>query len=66
MRREELYLADLIDNVPAVRTYVDGVTREGWDAEDSVRDAVLYRMLLVGEIASSLPDELRDCYPELA
>jgi hypothetical protein len=31
------------------------VTREGWDAGDILRDAVLYRMLLLGEIASSLP-----------
>ena len=54
MRREELYLADLIDNARAVRGYLDGVTRERWDAEDILRDAVLYRMLLLGEIASAL------------
>jgi uncharacterized protein with HEPN domain len=52
MRREELYLADLIDNARAVRGYLDGVTRERWDAEDILRDAVLYRMLLLG----ALPD----------
>ncbi len=66
MRREELYLADLIDNARAVRSYLDGVTRERWDAENILRDAVLYRMLLLGEIASALPDELRDRYPEVA
>jgi uncharacterized protein with HEPN domain len=65
MRREELYLADLIDNARAVRAYLDGVTRERWDAEDILRDAVLYRMLL-GEIASALPGELRDNHPEVA
>jgi hypothetical protein len=32
MRREELYLADLIDNPRAVRGCLDGVTRERWDA----------------------------------
>jgi len=31
-----------------------------------LRDAVLYRMLLLGEIASSLPAELRDRYPDVA
>jgi hypothetical protein len=51
MRREELYLADLIETARAVRGYLDGVTRERWDAEDILRDAVLYRMLLLGEIA---------------
>ncbi len=66
MRREELYLAGLIDNARAVRGYLDGVTRERWDAEDILRDAVLYRMLLLGEIASALPDGLRDRYPNVA
>ena len=66
MRREELYLADLIDNARAVCGYLDGVTRERWDAEDILRDAVLYRMLLLGEIASVLPGELRDRHPEVA
>src|SRR6201996_4243759 len=66
MRREELYLADLIDNARAVRGYLDGVSRERWDTEDILRDAVLYRMLLLGEIASALPDELRDRYPDVA
>jgi uncharacterized protein with HEPN domain len=66
MRREELYLADLVDNARAVRSYLDGVTRERWDAEGILRDAVLYRMLLLGEIASALPDDLRDRYPDVA
>src|SRR5487761_1756862 len=66
MRREELYLADLIDNARAVRRYIDGVTRERWDTDDILRDAVLYRMLLLGEIASALPDDLRDRYPDVA
>jgi uncharacterized protein with HEPN domain len=42
------------------------VTRERWDTDRVLRDAVLYRMLLLGEIASALPDELRDRYPEVA
>jgi Protein of unknown function DUF86 len=66
MRREELYLADLMDNARAVRGYLDGVTRERWDAEDILRDAVLYRMLLLGEVASALPGALRDNHPEVA
>lgn len=66
MPREELYVADLVDNARAVREYLDGVTRERWDADRVLRDAVLYRMLLLGEIASTLPDDLRDRYPDVA
>jgi uncharacterized protein with HEPN domain len=63
MRRDELYVADLIDNTRAVREYLDGVSREQWDQD---RDAVLYRLLLLGETASALPDVLRDRYPDVA
>ena len=66
MRREELYLADLIDNTRAVRRYLSGVTRERWDSDDVLRDAVLYRVLLLGEIASALPEDLRNRYPDVA
>ena len=41
MRREELYLADLVDNTRTVRGYLDGVTREQWDGDAMLRDAVL-------------------------
>ena len=30
-----------------------------------LRDAVLYRLLLMGEIASALPDSLRERYPKV-
>lgn len=60
MRREDLYVADLVDNARAVREYIDGVTRERWDSDRVLRDAVLYRMLLLGEIASAFADDFRD------
>lgn len=66
MPREALYVADLVENTRAVQKYLDGVSRERWDSDQMLRDAVLYRLLLLGEIASSLPDELRDRYPDVA
>jgi uncharacterized protein with HEPN domain len=66
MRHDELYIADLVDSTRAVREYLDGVSREHWDEDRVLRDAVLYRLLLLGEIASALPDALRDRYPDVA
>lgn len=61
MRREELYVADLADNTRAIQEYLDGVSREQWDQDRLRRDAVLYRLLLLGEIASALPEVLPGC-----
>jgi uncharacterized protein with HEPN domain len=66
MRHDELYVADLVDSTRAVREYLDGISREHWDEDRVLRDAVLYRLLLLGEIASALPDALRDRYPDVA
>ena len=66
MRRDELYVADLADNTRAVLEYLDGISREQWDKDRMLRHAVLYRLLLLGEIASALPDALRDRYPSVA
>jgi uncharacterized protein with HEPN domain len=66
MQREALYLADLVESTRTIRGYLDGITRDQWDSDQILRDAVLYRMLLVGEIASALSDPLRDRYPGVA
>jgi uncharacterized protein with HEPN domain len=66
MRREELYLADLLDSTRAIRDYLAGVSRGQWDNSPVLRDAVLYRLLLLGEIAGALPETLRDRYPDVA
>ena len=41
MRRDVLYIADLVDNARVVHEYLDGVTRERWEADRVLRDAVL-------------------------
>jgi uncharacterized protein with HEPN domain len=66
MQHDDLYVADLVDSTRAVRDYLDGISREHWDEDRVLRDAVLYRLLLLGEIASALPDALRDRYPDVA
>ena len=64
MRRDELYVAaDLVDNTRAIREYLDGISREQRDQDRVRRDAVVYRLLLLGETASALPDIPRDRYP---
>lgn len=66
MQRDGLYVADIVESTRTVGSYLDGITRERWDSDQVLRDAVLYRMLLLGEIASALPDSLRDRYPDVA
>ena len=43
MRHEELYVAGLVDSTRAICEYLDGISREHWDDDRVLRDAVLYR-----------------------
>ena len=66
MRRDDLYVAGLADTTRAIREYLDSISRAQWIKTGYLRDAVLYRLLLLGEIASAVPESLRDRYPDVA
>jgi uncharacterized protein with HEPN domain len=55
MRRDDLYVADLADTTRAIREYLDSISRVQWDEDRVLRDAGLYRLLVLSEIASALP-----------
>jgi len=41
MRRDDLYVADLVDTTRAIREYLDSIGRAQWDEDRVLRDAVL-------------------------
>jgi hypothetical protein len=41
MQRDALYIADLVESTRTVRDYLDGMSRERWDNDRVLRDAVL-------------------------
>lgn len=59
MRREELYLADIVEAADAVADFVAGLDRNQFLASDLVRSAVLQKLTIIGEAAARLSAELR-------
>jgi len=66
MRREELYLADMVEAVDAIDLFLANVDRETFLADDLVRSAVLQKLTIIGEAAAHLPADLRERHPEIA
>lgn len=57
MRRDELYLADLVQATREIARYLDGVDKRRWDDDSMVRSAVMRQLTIVGEIArATTPD----------
>jgi uncharacterized protein with HEPN domain len=60
MRREELYLTDIIEAADAIHGFLQKTERSEFLENDLVRSAVLQKLLIIGEAAARLPKEFRD------
>ncbi len=63
MRREELYLADMVEAADAIEVSLRGVDRAAFLADRDKRDAVLMKLIIIGEAAARLPKAFRKRYP---
>jgi uncharacterized protein with HEPN domain len=59
MRREELYLADIIDAADAIERFIEGVQPEDFAGDELRRSAVLQKLIVIGEAAARLPADFR-------
>jgi len=60
MRREELYLSDIVESAEAISKFVSGKNRDEFILDDMLRSAVLQKLAIIGEAASRLPREFQE------
>ena len=65
MRRERLYLLDILEAADAIQKFLDGVEAAGFLQDDLLRSAVLQKLSIIGEAASHLPKSLCERHPEI-
>ncbi len=65
MRREELYLADMVEAADAIQQFLTGTAREDFLLSDLVRSAVLQKLTIIGEAAARLPKNFQERHPEI-
>ena len=65
MRREELYLNDIVEAAESIQRFLAGVEREIFLQNDLLRSAVLQKLTIIGEAVARLPMEFRDRHPEM-
>lgn len=65
MRRERLYLSDVVAAADAVARFIQGVEREAFLADEMRQSAVLLKLVVIGEAAARLPRAFCDRHPEV-
>ena len=65
MRREELYLTDIVEAADAIRQFLVEVEQDSFLRNDLLRSAVLQKLIIIGEGAARLPKEFRERHTEI-
>lgn len=65
MRREELYLADMVEAAKAIGVFMADVTMEKFMGSEVIKSAVLMKLIIIGEAASKVPAGIKEKYPDI-
>jgi uncharacterized protein with HEPN domain len=65
MRPDRLYLEDVLTAADSIATFVGGRTLTTFAADDLVRSAVLFKLIVIGEAANKVSRGLRAQYPDV-
>jgi uncharacterized protein with HEPN domain len=65
MRREELYLRDIVDAADHTAQFIADSGPSGFRDSELVRSAVLQKLAVIGEAAARVSDELKRRHPEV-
>jgi uncharacterized protein with HEPN domain len=65
MRREKLYLDDIVQATEEIQKFLVGVTRESFLENDLLRSAVLNKLTIIGEAAARLGKDFKAAHPDV-
>jgi uncharacterized protein with HEPN domain len=65
MRREKLYLDDIVQASQDIQKFLADVTKESFLENDLLRSAVLNKLTIIGEAAARLRKEFKAAHPEV-
>jgi uncharacterized protein with HEPN domain len=65
MRRDDLYLNDIIEAADYIATFLGQADFEGFRQSELIRSAVVQKLAIIGEAAARISDELKGRFPQI-
>jgi uncharacterized protein with HEPN domain len=65
MRREDLYLNDIIEAADHIAAFLAGTDFEAFQKSEMLRSAVVQKLAIIGEASARLPEALQNRYPQV-
>lgn len=65
MRREELYLTDIVEAADAIQKFLADIERDSFFRDDLIQSAVLQKLTVIGEATARLSPKFRERHPEI-
>lgn len=66
MRRDDLYLNDIIEAADHIGSFLSAADFDGFLNSELIRSAVVQKLAIIGEAAGRISDELRGRYPQIS
>ena len=60
-----VHIQDILDSIVKTEEYTDTVTKDGFCENAEKQDAVVRRLEIIGEATKSIPQKIRNRYPEV-
>jgi len=62
-RDVSVYVQDIIDSISKIEDYTSGFTKEQFQKNSLMQNAVIRRLEIIGEAVKQIPDSIRNKYP---
>jgi len=65
MRRDSLYLRDIVDSADAIERFLSSINEETFLVDEVLQSAILQKLTVIGEAAARLSNTLKQSCPDI-